>query len=306
MRRKTRANQRRRRPQLALSRDRRHPIRAPPRLRRLPGGAPALRTVWASLALAPIRPFRCPRANLSSYEKAPVAILSAAPALRLRRGAETVTLATVDQRTVTVDAVAIAKAPPDKLEWMLQIRATQPTVKKSRAAVDASLQRLLSALKSVGVPDKAAVISDVEQGRDYESGDRGRTFKGFYALIFVRLTITDFKLIERINSEVLADDLIEVKWLNRVSDHEGELRQKALADAAQVARKKADILASTLGAKVGDVCEITETSFERGGFSTNNAFFVQAQSTSGEDRADGQIQEISVRASINVKFELTK
>lgn len=222
--------------------------------------------------------------------------------------AKPLTLSTVDQRTVTVDAIAIAKAPPDRLEWFLEVRTTKPTVKESRSTVDTSLQRLVAALKQAGVKDNALSISDVDQGRDIEWSERKRIFKGFYSSLTLRLSITDFKLLDRINSEILADDLIEVKWLNRRSEHEGELRQKALADAASVARKKAEVLAGTLGAKVGDVVQINETSFEsRSPY--GNVYSNAAQSIS-QTRSDNEdtttVTEISVRASINVTFELVK
>ena len=151
-------------------------------------------------------------------------------------------------------------------------------------------------------------VSDVDQGREVESSERKRIFKGYYASTSIRLSLTDFKLVHRVQSEVLADDLIEVKWMNQVSDHEGELRQKALADAARVALKKAEILAGTLGAKIGDVLEITETSFDREtGYGNYSSNFVQTQSMvdlGGPQEA--QVSEISVRAAVNVKFELIK
>ena len=151
---------------------------------------------------------------------------------------KTLTLAAVDQRTVTVDAVAIAKAMPDRLEWHLQIKSVKSTVKESRADVDASIQRLVMALKSAGIPEKALVVSDVEQGREREWSGRKWNFKGYSSLSEIRLTLTDFKLAHRIQSEVLADDLITVRSMDQISDREGELRQKALAQAAQVAQKR--------------------------------------------------------------------
>lgn len=220
------------------------------------------------------------------------------------------TLASVDQRTVTVDAIAVAKAPPDRLEWFLEIRTTKATMKESRAVIDASLQRLLAALKGVGLTDDALSISDVDQGRDIEWTERKRIFKGFYSSLTLRLIITDLKLINRINSEILADDLIEVKSMAQRSDHEGELRQKALVDAAQVARKKALVLAETLGAKVGDVIRVSETSFETSERANSMIYAApQAQSISRNGNYNEHtalITEISVRASVNVTFELVK
>lgn len=224
-------------------------------------------------------------------------------------GQKLLSIESADQRSVTVDAIAIAKAPPNKIEWLLEIKTTKPTVKESRATVDASLQRLLAALKTAGVRDEALSISDVDQGRDTEWTERKLIFKGFYASLTLRLSITDFSLISRINSEILSDDLIEVKWLARKSDHEGELRQKALADAALVARKKAEILAGTLNAKIGDVLRISETSFDNQSSYGNAMFNNSAQAVSqveGGNEASAQVTEISVRASINVTFELLK
>ena len=222
--------------------------------------------------------------------------------------AETEVSAPANPRGIWVDAVAVAKAAPEKLEWNLQIKSTKPTVKESRAAVDASLQRLLAALKLVGLNEKTLVISDLEQGRDYEWDGNKRIFKGFFSALAIRLTVTDFTLVQKINSEILPDDLIEVRSMNQISDHEGELRQKALADAVRMARAKAEVLASTLGVKVGDPLLIVETSFERlSPWSNLAANQVQAQSVSGEDESrDGLIQEIAVRASVRVRFEISR
>lgn len=232
----------------------------------------------------------------------PLTLLAAEP--------KPLTLVASDQRTVTVDAIAVAKALPEKIDWLLEIKTTKSTVKESRAVVDASLQRLLAALKSAGVKDDALSIFDVDQGREVEWTDRKRIFKGFYSTLTLRLSITDFSLLRRINSEILADDLIEVKWMGRLSDHEGELRQKALADAAGMARKKAEILATSLGAKVGDVVRINETSFENtsayGNYSANTIAYQTASYSRDSSSSATQVTEISVRASINVTFELMK
>ncbi len=220
-------------------------------------------------------------------------------------GTPTVKLVSSEARTVTVDAIAIAKAAPDKLELRLKIRSVQPTVKESQSAVTTSLQRLLAGLRSVGVEEQALMISDMEQGRESDWADNKRVFKGFYAALDVRLTITDFALLPRIQSNILSDDLIEVKSMDRVSNHEGELRQKALADAAAVARKKAEILATALGAKVGGVIQVIEKSFEeselRGNRSSGNYL-----SNDAREASTAEVQEISVRAAVNVQFELVK
>lgn len=221
--------------------------------------------------------------------------------------AKPLTLAAVDQRTVTVDAVAVARAMPDRLEWQLQIKSVRPSMKESRAEVEASIQNLKAALKGIGVPETALVLSDVEQGRDYEWSGRKRAFKGYSALSSARLTITSFGIVQRLLSEVLGDDLITIRSMDQVSDREGELRQQALAAAAQVARKKAEILATTLGAKVGGVVQIYETSFQdTASYSGNWMGPIQAQVSSEPDEAQRSagVREITVRASIKVSFEL--
>jgi hypothetical protein len=215
--------------------------------------------------------------------------------------AKTLTLASVDQRTVTVDASAVAKAMPDKIEWHLQIKSVQPTVKQSRADVDAALQRLLAALKNAGIPEKTLVVSDVEQGREREMTDRQWIFKGFFSISTIRLSLTNFRLVDRVQSEILADDLITVQSMEQVTEHKGELRQQALADAAGVARKKAEILATSLGAKVGDVLQIVETSGEGNGLVTEQ--FLRDTSAG---KSEGLVSEITVRAAISVTFELVK
>lgn len=221
--------------------------------------------------------------------------------------AKPLTLAAVDQRTVTVDAIAVARAMPDRLEWQLQVKSVRPSMKDSRAEVEASIQNLKLALKTIGVPETALALSDVEQGRDYEWSGRKRAFKGFSALSSARLTITNFGLVQRLLSEVLGDDLISIRSMDQISDREGELRQQALAAAAQVARKKAEILASTLGAKVGEVVQIYETSFQdTSSYAGNWSGPIQAQVSSEpeETQRSAGVREITVRASIKVSFEL--
>jgi len=218
------------------------------------------------------------------------------------------TLATIDQRTVTVDAVAIVKTKPEYIEWFLEIQTIQPTVQEGRNAVDNSLERLQAALKKIGIKENALVTSDLDQRRQYTWRNQSREFEGFYTSVTLRLKTTDFPLISKINSQILADNLVEVKWLARRTDREGELRQKALADAAIAARKKAEILATTLGAKVGDVLLIEEKTVERAQdlgdlLTTNSAKFV---SSADREESASQMLEVTVRASIRVTFELVK
>lgn len=207
-----------------------------------------------------------------------------------------------DDHTVTVQATAITKGPPDKLELFLEIRAVRPVMKESLAAVNASRQRLLGALKILGIPDDGLQILDVEQGRETEWTERRRLFKGYFAATGVILTLRDSAKLPLVQNEILSDELIEVKGMSRSSDREGELRRKALADAAEAARKKAEILATTLGAKLGPVIAITETSYEsRPRYGNAMANMVQ---TSSGDEDDAPVKEIAVHASITVRFAL--
>lgn len=211
--------------------------------------------------------------------------------------------------SVTVQSAAIVKVAPDRLEIYLQVRAVRPSVKQSQSDVNASTRRLVTALQALEIPESALAVHALEQGRENEWENGRSVFKGYYASTGIRLNLTETAKLAKVQTEILADDLVEVVGINRISDREGELRRKALGDAAEAARQKAEVLATKLGAKLGPVLTIAEASYESSSQHYGNRmsnFASNAVQASSEESPSVGAQEVVIRAQLTVTFTLTR
>ncbi len=176
-----------------------------------------------------------------------VAVLAALPAAA----------AAPDQRSVTVFATGEVNALAEPAEWTIGIRAEEESARKAMRTSAATIGRVKSALEAAGIAAGDLTIggpSLVPVSRE-QPGE----FSAFVARRTIRLTVSGPQraavLIDK-SATVGANYVVGPSFSDAKSD---ELFHRALADALDAARAKAQALGAKEGAVLGTVLSIDES-----------------------------------------------
>jgi uncharacterized protein len=223
-----------------------------------------------------------------------------------------------NKRTISTMGEAVVYVVPDEVIVNLGIEVFNKDLDEAVKTSDQMAQRLLPAIKDLGVEAKYVQTQNLEvevRYHDYNSSSFG--VEGYFARRMYAVTLKDTKLFERLVTTALksgANRLMGFEYrTTELRKHRDEARKMAI----RAAREKAELLAGELGSRVGRPQTIGEGyvgyyggyygSRWGGGWGANAQAQVAAQAPAGAGGEEGGIVplgQIGVRAQVNVTFEL--
>jgi uncharacterized protein YggE len=164
----------------------------------------------------------------------------------------------VTRRTITVTGTSTITAKPDEAVVSLGVQ-TQATKAQDAMQQNATkMSSVIKALKDLGIGD--ADLATTNLSLDPRWDRDGTTVVAFQARNQVDVTLHDLDAVgETIDAAVAAGANLAGGITFGLSDRNQGL-MRALADAVENARTKADAMAAASGANVGQVVTVTETS----------------------------------------------
>jgi|GEM_PF-1299650 uncharacterized protein len=200
---------------------------------------------------------------------------------------------------IEVNGTSELLAQADKINFSVNIKAINASLKESKSICDASLEKLLSILKKTDIPASEIDVSPISLGRNYEQKSYSKTQNGFFVSVNVSFVLKDISKYY-ILSSLLAEDK-EYETVNSYyssSDYETQ-NETSYENALKAAKAKAEYMAAALGAKIGPILEISE----------NNSYpaFSYALNTITKDasaEAEPLLGKLSIKRSVRVKFGL--
>ncbi|MDX5419405.1 MAG: SIMPL domain-containing protein [Hymenobacteraceae bacterium] len=161
---------------------------------------------------------------------------------------------------INVTGIGEVKVQPTEVVVSLGVETRANTLNEARTETDKKASGIISYLKKQGVDPKDIQTSYVTLRPMYSGGEYGKTTPDFYlAMKTMTVVIKKLNKFDEILAGLYEVGANHVNGINfQVSDMEkykAEARRKAVADAKQ----KATALTSELGAKVGRVYAINES-----------------------------------------------
>ncbi|NEM99033.1 SIMPL domain-containing protein [Pontibacter burrus] len=205
---------------------------------------------------------------------------------------------------VNVNGIGEVRVQPDQVILSMGVEVREKTLDQARKQVDAKAATIIAYLKKQGVSEKDIQTSYMSVYPIYNSGEYGRTTPDFYT---AQKTMT--VLVRKLNK---FDDLMSGLYSAGVNRVEGvqfkvadiekyrvEARKKAVNDAKQ----KATALTTELGAKVGRVYSINEST--NGGRPIPmyaEAAMMKTMDSAGADGPSIAGGEVVVTSTVSVSF----
>lgn len=210
-------------------------------------------------------------------------------------------------RAVSVNGEGEAVARPDRARLNLGAEALDPDLKRAEADVNRIVRDFVAQAKKLGAKDEQISATGVSISPEYvwPEGGRERKFTGYRVSRQVELRIDALDKLGDYLLKATSAGFTSVSPPMLESSKAPELQRQALVHAANDARGKAKLLAETLGAKLGVVMRVTESSV---GIPMPMMEMKQMRMASAP--ADGNAEmglsfgEIRVRATVSAEFDL--
>lgn len=219
-------------------------------------------------------------------------------------------------RSIQVSGTAVVNVIPDRVLIQLGVQSNGSTPQRVEAANSGTINKIVRALKILGIEEKDIVTDSYVIQPVYDDYD-SLYIKGYRIHNIVAITLRDISKVNKVIGAALnagANQVINVEfYLSNLRKYRDQARDLAMKAASE----KADDLASAAGAETGCVMSINENSwsyFNGGWYGQSRDLWTQnvmqnaapAGGESGEltDAGPVNLGQISVRAEVSASFSL--
>jgi uncharacterized protein len=213
-----------------------------------------------------------------------------------------------DRRAVTVGGQGEIAVHPDRARLSLAVDRFANEPQPAEAEVNKVVRAYLAELKRLGVEDRHISTAGISLQPEYvwDESLRQNRISGYRARRDIQVLVMK---LDRVGDLVLAATRSGVNHVmppTLESSRDKELGREALAAAAEDARLRADLLARTLGARLGAVRSIVAVD---GGFQPSPLPKVMmmrsdADGLAGNEQMGFRTGEIRVTATVQAEFDL--
>jgi uncharacterized protein len=205
-------------------------------------------------------------------------------------------------RTLSTTGEGTATAAADTAAIDMQVSAENIAAGAAKHSVDQHINAALAAMTKLGIARKDMIATTLRLNPVYQYDNQQRTFSGYQATRDLRVNLRDLDLLDKVLEGATAAGINNIHSISLKSSDEDELRTKAFKAAIADSQRKAEVLATAYGAKLGNIVTISYNNPTPPVVMEGAPMMMKAM----DQGAGGQYihDEISVKDQIQVVFEL--
>lgn len=191
---------------------------------------------------------------------------------------------------------------PDYALFNIGIRTVKKELTEAQEINRTTLDSLLKILKENGVPETAITLYPFESGINWIRDDDKRKRDGYFEQLKFEFQLTDLTNYFKIREKLSFDDNIHIQRAQFGINDREKYEKEALEKATIEGKERANLMAKSLGARVGRALEIYEGYFPKnyyGPQSTNLGSASQTVSFVNE-----RYDKVDIYARVSIVFEL--
>lgn len=166
------------------------------------------------------------------------------------------------RETITVSGNYEKEYMPDKAELYLEIKTEAKTADEAKTKnAETSKNVMDGLLTQVDKEDISTSSYYMNELIDWSSGSSVK--KGYYVSNVLKVDVKDFDKIGKIIDSAIGNGATSVQTVNFgfTKDTENEYQKEVLGEAAKAAKTKAEVLAESMGFKLGKIVSIGESNY---------------------------------------------
>jgi uncharacterized protein YggE len=168
--------------------------------------------------------------------------------------------------TVSATGEARVRVAPDEADLWITLSALEPAPGDALADVTRRVSGLAEILDEFSVARRDRSIGGISVAEEFEHSQQGRRSLGYRATANASIRVTDAELIGRLITEATQRIQAQINGPHWQVSPSNPARLKAVRDASADAKRKAEALAEGLGAQLGPVLSLVETTAAPLGF----------------------------------------
>jgi uncharacterized protein len=222
-----------------------------------------------------------------------------------------------DRPKITVNGEAVVYVTPDRIIVSLGIETQDMEIIAAKLKNNEILAKTVDVIKELGIPGRDVQTDRLSIEPRYRSDYRKEEFIGYFVRNTLVVTLSEAEKVEVLITKVLQAGVNYIHGIDFQSSDFKKYREQARELALKAAKEKAEKMAGVLGQAVGAPIQINENmsgsnySYYSGwGRSQtmiqNSNLILDSRSGSGEISDTIALGKISIKANVNVTFELRK
>ena len=204
-----------------------------------------------------------------------------------------------DPRKIHVTGKSKISLPAQRSTIHADLKVVKKKMGESHARLSLLLSELIGNLKKIGLTDKEIIKSIIRQGPEHRWENNSKIHVGYFSSCSMRLRVNDVKRLHPVYKELSGYDGLTIRGTEYGINNEAEARNDELVKALHIARKKAALMASVLGAKIGRVLSVRESSPIN-----HRPVRVYASAEKAGGGIGGAFGMVEISASVSAEFEL--
>ena len=226
-----------------------------------------------------------------------------------------------DRPKITVNGEAVVKVQPDQIIITFGIETWDKNIMAAKQENNEIMKRAILVIKESGIPDKNIQTDYLSIEPRYGDNYKKRNFIGYFVRNTFVVTLAEPDKVENLVTGVLQSGVNYIHSINFQTTEFKKYREQARALALNAAKEKAEKMAGTLGQLIGNPIQISEgyggsnfwyySSWNGWGYGSRSNYMSQnvmqnIEGGTGEISETIALGKISIRANVNVVFELKK
>ncbi len=225
-----------------------------------------------------------------------------------------------DRPKITVNGEAVVRVQPDQIIITFGIETWDKNIMIAKQDNNDIMKKTVVVLKESGIEEKNIQTDYLSIEPRYENNYNKRVFLGYFVRNTFVVTLSELDKVENLVTGVLQSGVNYIHNINFQTTEFKKYREQARDLALNAAKEKAEKMAGSLGQLVGNPIQISEgyggsnfwyySSWNGWGYGRNNVMsqnvMQNIESGTGEISETIALGKISIKANVNVVFELKK
>jgi len=224
-----------------------------------------------------------------------------------------------DRPKITVNGEAVVKVQPDQIIITFGIETWDKNIMAAKSENNEIMKKAFGVIKESGIPEKDIQTDYLSIEPRYDNNYEKKNFIGYFVRNTFVVTIAQPDKVEAIVTGILQSGVNYIHNINFQTTEFKKYREQARDLALTAAKEKAEKMAATLGQRIGNPLQINEgyggsnwwynSSWNGWGYGSRSDYMSQnvmqnIESSSGEISETIALGKISIKANVNVIFEL--
>ena len=218
-----------------------------------------------------------------------------------------VTLPQDSDRTISSSGTALLKVSPDEAHVIVAVETLEKTAELSKNKNAQISDAIYAALYKLNIPRDSIETDYFNIYEEFEWHPvRGQESKGFKTAHTIRITTTHFDNVGPIVDAAVDAGATRIQSIDfDISEaKKSSIKKQALADASKDAREKAEAIASGLGAELGDVVSVSDSSYDYMPYPMMSAAMDATVAKEEIARTTISPKQLEVSATVQVVYEI--